>query len=171
MELLDCAVIRSSTIFPSLSGFLYWSYFTDTMMVEYHQDLTTWTTHSNNGYFRSKANIVFVYKWLIWHGRRSTVEMYLFLTLERCCLYGMAKIAVAPNDSRWEGLQSPVVQNLLAKVKLFHVLLNPDMPWYLKQYSSSWLLKKPTDLDLHCLSHGMCICINNTGQVIWLAEN
>ena len=35
----------------------------------------------------------------------------------------------------------------------------------------SWLLKKPTDLDLHCLPFGTWICINNPDQVNWLAEN
>ena len=35
----------------------------------------------------------------------------------------------------------------------------------------SWLLKKPTDLDLHCLSLNMCITIKNLDQVIWLAGN
>ena len=35
----------------------------------------------------------------------------------------------------------------------------------------SWLLKKPTDLDLHCLHLSMWIWINNLNQVIWLAEN
>ena len=35
----------------------------------------------------------------------------------------------------------------------------------------SWLLKKPNDLDLHCLPLSMWICINNLDQVIWLAEN
>ena len=35
----------------------------------------------------------------------------------------------------------------------------------------SWLLKKPTDLDLHCLSFSMWIYINNLDQIIWLAEN
>ena len=30
---------------------------------------------------------------------------------------------------------------------------------------------KPTDLDLHCLSISMRICINNLDQVSWLAEN
>ena len=35
----------------------------------------------------------------------------------------------------------------------------------------SWLLKKPTDLDQHCLSFSMWICVNNLDQVIWLAEN
>ena len=34
----------------------------------------------------------------------------------------------------------------------------------------SWLLKKPTDLDLNCLSFGMWIYIKNPDQVIWLAE-
>ena len=32
-------------------------------------------------------------------------------------------------------------------------------------------LKKPTDLDLHCLSFNLLICIKNLDQVIWLAEN
>ena len=31
--------------------------------------------------------------------------------------------------------------------------------------------KKPTDLDLHCLSWSMCICINTLDQVIWLADH
>ena len=35
----------------------------------------------------------------------------------------------------------------------------------------SWLLLKPTDLDLHYLSLSMWNCINNHNQVIWLAEN
>ena len=35
----------------------------------------------------------------------------------------------------------------------------------------SWLLQKPTDVDLHCLSFGIRICINNLDQVNWLAEN
>ena len=35
----------------------------------------------------------------------------------------------------------------------------------------SRLLKKLTDLDLHCLSLSMWICIYNLDQVIWLAEN
>ena len=39
------------------------------------------------------------------------------------------------------------------------------------QIQISWLLKKPTDLDLHCLPISMWHCINNLNQVIWLAEN
>ena len=39
------------------------------------------------------------------------------------------------------------------------------------QIQISWLPQKPTDLDLHCLSLSMWICINNLDQVIWLAEN
>ena len=34
-----------------------------------------------------------------------------------------------------------------------------------------WLLKKPTDLDLHCLSFNLLIFDNNLDQVIWLADN
>ena len=35
----------------------------------------------------------------------------------------------------------------------------------------SWLLKKPTDLDLHCLPLSIWIYSNNLDQVIWLAES
>ena len=35
----------------------------------------------------------------------------------------------------------------------------------------SWLLKKPTDLDLHCLILNMLIYSNNPEQIIWLVEN
>ena len=35
----------------------------------------------------------------------------------------------------------------------------------------SWLLKEPTDLDLHCLSLYLWISIKNPDQVIWLAGN
>ena len=55
---------------------------------------------------------------------------------------------------------------------LTFVLLNPDIPCLCKLYIQiSWLPKKPTDLDLHCLSFIMWIYINNLDQVIWLAEN
>ena len=45
------------------------------------------------------------------------------------------------------------------------------LPLQIVQNQISWLLKKPTDLDLHCLSLSTWICINNLGQVTWLAEN
>ena len=35
----------------------------------------------------------------------------------------------------------------------------------------SWLWKKPTDLDLHCLSLSIWICIDKLDQVIWLAAS
>ena len=35
----------------------------------------------------------------------------------------------------------------------------------------SWLLQKPTDLDLHCLPLSMWIYSNNQDHAIWLAEN
>ena len=38
------------------------------------------------------------------------------------------------------------------------------------QIQISWLLKKPTDLDLHCLPLSMWIYSSNLDQVIWLAE-
>ena len=47
--------------------------------------------------------------------------------------------------------------------------------WIFPAFANSddqiWLMKKPTDLDLHCLSLSMWICINNLEQEIWLAEN
>ena len=55
------------------------------------------------------------------------------------------------------------------------VLLNPDITCLYKQCRSrsviSWLLKKPTDVDLHCLSLSIWICINNMDQGVWMAEN
>ena len=39
------------------------------------------------------------------------------------------------------------------------------------QFQISWLLKKPTDLDLRYLSLNMWISIKNPDQVIWLAGN
>ena len=35
----------------------------------------------------------------------------------------------------------------------------------------NWLLKKPTDLDLHYLTLSMWIYSNNPDQASWLAEN
>ena len=45
------------------------------------------------------------------------------------------------------------------------------LPLQTVQIQISWLLKKPTDLDLHCLPFSKWIYINNLNQVIWLAEN
>ena len=51
-----------------------------------------------------------------------------------------------------------------------NIYLNPSPaePGIPCLYKQCW---KPTDLDLHCLSLSMWICINNIDQVIWLAEN
>ena len=35
----------------------------------------------------------------------------------------------------------------------------------------SWLLQKPTDLDVHCLSFSMWIFIRSLDQVMWLADS
>ena len=54
------------------------------------------------------------------------------------------------------------------------VLLNEPryiLPLQTVQIQISWLLQKPTDLDLHCLSFSMWRCVNNLHQVIWLADN
>ena len=52
------------------------------------------------------------------------------------------------------------------------VLLNPDKPCLQTvQIQISWLLKKPTDLDLHCLPLSMRIYINKPDQEFWLTEN
>ena len=45
------------------------------------------------------------------------------------------------------------------------------LPLQTVEVQISWLLKKPTDLDLHCLPLSMWIYINSLDQVIWLAEN
>ena len=45
------------------------------------------------------------------------------------------------------------------------------LPLQRVQIQISWLLKKPTDLDMHCLPFSMWIFINHLDQVIWLAEN
>ena len=47
------------------------------------------------------------------------------------------------------------------------VLLNPDIHCLCKQCRSRSVgFKMPTDLDLHCLSLSIQICINNVNQVI-----
>ena len=53
---------------------------------------------------------------------------------------------------------------------LNHSLAEHDMPCFSKQCSSR-SVKKPTDLDLHCLSLNMWISIKIPDQVIWLAGN
>ena len=45
------------------------------------------------------------------------------------------------------------------------------LPLQTVEIQISWLLKKPTDLDLHCLPFSMWIHSNNPDQVIRLAEN
>ena len=45
------------------------------------------------------------------------------------------------------------------------------LPLQTVQIQISWLLKKPTDLDLHCLPLSMWIYSNNPDQIFWLAEN
>ena len=40
------------------------------------------------------------------------------------------------------------------------------LPLQTVQIQISWLLKKPTDLDLHCLPLSMLIYSNNTDQAI-----
>ena len=51
----------------------------------------------------------------------------------------------------------PICTLLHANLLITLVLLNPDIPCLCKQCRSkiSWLLKKPTDLDLHCLPSSM----------------
>ena len=45
------------------------------------------------------------------------------------------------------------------------------LPLQTVEIQISWLLKKPTDLDLHCLPLSMWYYSKNPDQVIWLAEN
>ena len=44
-------------------------------------------------------------------------------------------------------------------------------PAFTNSVDPDQFLKKPTDLDLHCLSFSIWKCINNLHQVIWLADN
>ena len=46
-----------------------------------------------------------------------------------------------------------------------------SLPLQSMEIQISWLLQKPTDLDLHCLPFSMWICINSLDQGIWLANN
>ena len=39
------------------------------------------------------------------------------------------------------------------------------LPMQTVQIQISWLLKKPNDLDLHCLPLSISICMNNLNQV------
>ena len=61
---------------------------------------------------------------------------------------------------------------------LKHSIVNPGpaepeyaMSLQTVQIQISWLLQKPTDLDLHCLTLSIWICINKLDQAIWLAKN
>ena len=47
------------------------------------------------------------------------------------------------------------------------------MPCLCKQCRSRSVgfLEKPTDLNLHCFTLSIWVCINNLDQIIWLAEN
>ena len=45
-----------------------------------------------------------------------------------------------------------------------------NLPLQTVQIQISWLLKKPTDLDLHCLSLNLWMSIKYPDQVIWLAK-
>ena len=49
--------------------------------------------------------------------------------------------------------------------------LKPALPLQTVQIQITWLLQKPSDLDLHSLPLSMWICINNLDQTMWLAEN
>ena len=52
-----------------------------------------------------------------------------------------------------------------------HVNPCPADPGYSLSLQTVFIQKKPTDLDLHCLSISIWIRINNMYQVIWLAES
>ena len=59
--------------------------------------------------------------------------------------------------------------------KAVYLNLSPAEPGYTLplqtvQIQISWLLKKPTDLELHCLSLSMWICINNLDPIGWQLE-
>ena len=90
-------------------------------------------------------------------------------------------VAVAILEESWrasDGMQWLFYsgERVVAKWPLAYINSSPAEPGYVLplqtvQIQISWLLKKPTDLDLHCLSLSMWIYINKLDQVIWLAEN
>ena len=69
-----------------------------------------------------------------------------------------------------------IMQKIMQYCKILQlnlVMLNTAIPLPLQtaKIEISWLLKKPTDLDLHCLPLRLWIYNNNPDQAIWLAEN
>ena len=76
----------------------------------------------------------------------------------------------------WNGASLVILVD--PKWQFFACIVNPcpaepgcTLPLQTVQIQISSLLKKPTDLDLHCLPLSIWIYINNLDQVIWLAEN
>ena len=68
------------------------------------------------------------------------------------------------SENGWTYKWSKTFTSFSETLILTLVLLNPDIPCLCK-------LKKPTDLDLHCLPLSIWIHSNNSDKVIWLAEN
>ena len=84
------------------------------------------------------------------------------------------------SDNLWADIFIIICKKSLTSICMWSLMwiFNPcpaepgyTLPLQTVQIQISWLLKKPTDLDLHCLSFNRLICINNLNQVIWLAEN
>ena len=78
----------------------------------------------------------------------------------------------------WSECMDTPINLIILYLLLMSRRLNPDpaepghnLSLQTVEIQISWLLQKPTDLDLHCLPFSMWIYINNLNQVIWLAEN
>ena len=78
--------------------------------------------------------------------------------------FWLKKKNALPGATIWTTLLNGTVCQISCILTL--VLQNPNMPLQTVQIQISWLLKKPTDLDLHCLSclsFSMWICIVDSG--------
>ena len=80
------------------------------------------------------------------------------VNLNKCTHSKWTSISVYVHMHKVSSAMAPI---LPSTNHLTLVLLNPDTPYLCKQCRSDhWLLKRPTDLDLHCLSLSIWICMN-----------
>ena len=96
---------------------------------------------------------------IIQHGMTSTF-VYIFLKCMFACLSWGFTVQSTHYDHLKQSINSPLSCWTRYTLSLQTV-----------QIQISWLLKKSTDLDLHCLSFSVWMYINNLVQVIWLGEN
>ena len=116
--------------------------------------------------------------WISGRERMTVENISWSISTKECC---WPRRGLNP---RPPGLQSDGASNWATEAeesfhecnKQYKFNCGPAEPRYTKPMQTvtiqiSWLLKKPTDLDLHCLLLRMWFYINNLDQVIRLAEN